>query len=41
VFDREDEREQTVLERCRKELVEYKSLAQGCAGLAAGARKVA
>ena len=41
VFDREDEREQTVLERCRKELVEYKSLAQGSAGLAEGARKIA
>ena len=41
VIDREDECEHTVLERCRKELVEYKSLAQNGVVAAEGTRKVA
>lgn len=41
IYDREDEREQTLLERCRTELVEYQSPTQKGAMAAERVRKVA
>lgn len=41
VYDREDERERTVLERCLKELAEYKALMQKAPVVVESARKVA